>query len=65
MPRHPGELELEAEDPLYVEVQAEDYWYEAYNMRTGERGIFPAYYAVQVTKEPDHLAGERACPLVL
>ncbi|XP_077318032.1 C-Jun-amino-terminal kinase-interacting protein 1 isoform X1 [Lithobates pipiens] len=60
MPRHPGELELEAEDPLYVEVQAEDYWYEAYNMRTGERGIFPAYYAVQVTKEPDHLAETRA-----
>ncbi|XP_018410042.1 PREDICTED: C-Jun-amino-terminal kinase-interacting protein 1 isoform X2 [Nanorana parkeri] len=60
MPRHPGEVELEAEDPLYVEVQAEDYWYEAYNMRTGERGIFPAYYAVQVTKEPDHLAESRA-----
>ncbi|XP_075694065.1 C-Jun-amino-terminal kinase-interacting protein 1 isoform X4 [Rhinoderma darwinii] len=57
MPRHPGELELEAEDPLLVEVKAEDYWYEAYNMRTGERGIFPAYYAVQVTKDPDHLAG--------
>ncbi|XP_072278166.1 C-Jun-amino-terminal kinase-interacting protein 1 isoform X1 [Pyxicephalus adspersus] len=60
LPRHPGELELEAEDPLYVEVQAEDYWYEAYNMRTGERGIFPAYYAVQVTKEPDHLEETRA-----
>ncbi|XP_075044332.1 C-Jun-amino-terminal kinase-interacting protein 1 isoform X2 [Mixophyes fleayi] len=60
MPRHPGELELEVEDPLLVEVQAEDYWYEAYNMRTGERGIFPAYYAVQVTKDPDHLAETRA-----
>ncbi|XP_071974926.1 C-Jun-amino-terminal kinase-interacting protein 1 isoform X5 [Engystomops pustulosus] len=57
MPRHPGELELEAEDPLLVEVKAEDYWYEAYNMRTGERGIFPAYYAVQVTKDPDLLSG--------
>ncbi|XP_063294624.1 C-Jun-amino-terminal kinase-interacting protein 1 isoform X2 [Pelobates fuscus] len=54
MPRHPGELELEAEDPLLVEVQAEDHWYEAYNMRTGEHGIFPAYYAVQVTKDKDH-----------
>ncbi|XP_040184099.1 C-Jun-amino-terminal kinase-interacting protein 1 isoform X2 [Rana temporaria] len=60
MPRHPGELELEAEDPVYVEVQAEDYWYEAYNMRTGERGIFPAFYAVEVTKEPDHLEETRA-----
>ncbi|XP_002934139.3 C-Jun-amino-terminal kinase-interacting protein 1 isoform X2 [Xenopus tropicalis] len=60
MPRHPDELELEVEDPLLVEVQAEDYWYEAYNMRTGERGIFPAYYAVQVTKEPDPIAESRA-----
>ncbi|XP_066439514.1 C-Jun-amino-terminal kinase-interacting protein 1 isoform X1 [Eleutherodactylus coqui] len=60
MPRHPGELEMEAEDPLLVEVKAEDYWYEAYNMRTGERGIFPAYYAVQVTKEPDLLSETRA-----
>ncbi|KAM8940296.1 C-Jun-amino-terminal kinase-interacting protein 1 isoform 2-T2 [Pelodytes ibericus] len=60
MPRHPGELELEVDDPLLVEVQAEDYWYEAFNMRTGERGIFPAYYAVQVTKEQDHLAASRA-----
>ncbi|KAM4721341.1 C-Jun-amino-terminal kinase-interacting protein 1 [Rhinophrynus dorsalis] len=60
MPRHPGELELEVEDPLLVEVQAEDYWYEAYNMRTGEHGIFPAYYAVQVTKDPDPMAASRA-----
>ncbi|XP_068117810.1 C-Jun-amino-terminal kinase-interacting protein 1 isoform X2 [Hyperolius riggenbachi] len=60
MPRHPGELELETEDPLLVEVQAEDYWYEGYNMRTGEQGIFPAYYAVQVTKEPDLTAETRA-----
>ncbi|XP_073397790.1 C-Jun-amino-terminal kinase-interacting protein 1 isoform X3 [Dendrobates tinctorius] len=60
MPRHPGELELEAEDPLLVEVKAEDFWYEAYNMRTGERGIFPAYYAVQVVKDPDLLSETRA-----
>ncbi|XP_075423647.1 C-Jun-amino-terminal kinase-interacting protein 1 isoform X2 [Ascaphus truei] len=60
MPRHPGEVELQVEDPLLVEVQAEDYWYEAYNMRTGERGIFPAYYAIQVTKEQDHVAASRA-----
>ncbi|KAM4617654.1 C-Jun-amino-terminal kinase-interacting protein 1 isoform 2-T2 [Discoglossus pictus] len=59
MPRHPGELELEVEDPLLVEVQADDYWYEAYNMRTGEHGIFPAYYAVQVVKEPEHAAVNR------
>ncbi|RXM31746.1 C-Jun-amino-terminal kinase-interacting protein 1 [Acipenser ruthenus] len=47
------ELELEVDDPLLVEVQADDYWYEAYNMRTGLRGVFPAYYAIEVTKEPE------------
>ncbi|XP_061854027.1 C-Jun-amino-terminal kinase-interacting protein 1 [Colius striatus] len=55
VPRHADELELEVDDPLLVEVQAEDYWYEAYNMRTGNRGIFPAYYAIEVTKEPEHV----------
>ncbi|XP_015487270.1 C-Jun-amino-terminal kinase-interacting protein 1 isoform X1 [Parus major] len=55
VPRHADELELEVDDPLLVEVQAEDYWYEAYNMRTGDRGIFPAYYAIEVTKDSDHI----------
>lgn len=59
VPRHADELELEVDDPLLVEVQAEDYWYEAYNMRTGDRGIFPAYYAIEVTKDPDHVTGTR------
>ncbi|XP_058858024.1 C-Jun-amino-terminal kinase-interacting protein 1-like isoform X1 [Acipenser ruthenus] len=53
VPRHDDELELEVDDPLLVEVQADDYWYEAYNMRTGLRGVFPAYYAIEVTKEPE------------
>nr|XP_057945493.1 C-Jun-amino-terminal kinase-interacting protein 1-like isoform X2 [Doryrhamphus excisus] len=53
VPRHDDELELEVDDPLLVEVQGEDYWYEGYNMRTGARGIFPAYYAIEVTKEVD------------
>lgn len=57
VPRHEDELELEVDDPLLVELQAEDYWYEAYNMRTGARGVFPAYYAIEVTKEPEHMAG--------
>uniref|UniRef100_A0A8C9P1U9 Mitogen-activated protein kinase 8 interacting protein 1 n=1 Tax=Spermophilus dauricus TaxID=99837 RepID=A0A8C9P1U9_SPEDA len=56
VPRHEDELELEVDDPLLVELQAEDYWYEAYNMRTGARGVFPAYYAIEVTKEPEHMA---------
>uniref|UniRef100_A0A673X257 Mitogen-activated protein kinase 8 interacting protein 1 n=1 Tax=Salmo trutta TaxID=8032 RepID=A0A673X257_SALTR len=53
VPRHDDELELDVDDPLLVEVQAEDYWYEGYNMRTGTRGIFPAYYAMEVFKEPE------------
>ncbi|KAK5874354.1 hypothetical protein PBY51_019305 [Eleginops maclovinus] len=53
VPRHDDELELEVDDPLLVEVQSEDFWYEGYNMRTGARGIFPAYYAIEVTKDAD------------
>ncbi|CAJ1049609.1 C-Jun-amino-terminal kinase-interacting protein 1 isoform X2 [Xyrichtys novacula] len=53
VPRHDDELELEVDDPLLVEVQSEDYWYEGYNMRTGARGIFPAYYAIEVAKDSD------------
>lgn len=57
VPRHDDELELEVDDPLLVEVQSEDYWYEGYNMRTGARGIFPAYYAIEVTKDPESYKG--------
>uniref|UniRef100_A0A8C7TLQ4 SH3 domain-containing protein n=1 Tax=Oncorhynchus mykiss TaxID=8022 RepID=A0A8C7TLQ4_ONCMY len=58
VPRHDDELELEVDDPLLVEVQAEDYWYEGYNMRTGTRGIFPAYYAIEVAKKPEMKSSE-------
>lgn len=57
VPRHDDELELEVDDPLLVEVQAEDYWYEGYNMRTGARGIFPAYYAIEVTRDTESYKG--------
>lgn len=57
VPRHDDELELEVDDPLLVEVQSEDYWYEGYNMRSGARGIFPAYYAVEVTKDAETSKG--------
>uniref|UniRef100_A0A3Q2UNV2 Mitogen-activated protein kinase 8 interacting protein 1 n=1 Tax=Fundulus heteroclitus TaxID=8078 RepID=A0A3Q2UNV2_FUNHE len=53
VPRHDDELELEVDDPLLVEVQGEDYWYEGYNMRTGAHGIFPAYYAIEVNKDTE------------
>ncbi|XP_061078431.1 C-Jun-amino-terminal kinase-interacting protein 1-like isoform X1 [Conger conger] len=53
VPRHAGELALETDDPLLVQAQAEDFWCEGCNMRTGAHGIFPAYYALEVVKEPD------------
>lgn len=46
------------DDPLLVEVQSEDYWYEGYNMRTGAQGIFPAYYAIEVAKDSESDKGE-------
>ncbi|KAM9570642.1 C-Jun-amino-terminal kinase-interacting protein 1-like [Salvelinus alpinus] len=51
VPRHDDELELEVDDPLLMEAQADDLWCKAYNMRTGACGIFPAYYAAKVTQE--------------
>ncbi|KAI7814097.1 C-Jun-amino-terminal kinase-interacting protein 1 [Triplophysa rosa] len=53
VPRHKDELELDVRDPLLVLVEDEDFWYEGVNMRTGAQGIFPAYYATEVFKEPE------------
>uniref|UniRef100_A0A8C2AKY6 Mitogen-activated protein kinase 8 interacting protein 1 n=1 Tax=Cyprinus carpio TaxID=7962 RepID=A0A8C2AKY6_CYPCA len=53
VPRHDDELELEVSDPLLVELQDEDHWCEGYNMRSGARGIFPAYYASEVFREQE------------
>uniref|UniRef100_A0A8C4RV71 Mitogen-activated protein kinase 8 interacting protein 2 n=1 Tax=Erpetoichthys calabaricus TaxID=27687 RepID=A0A8C4RV71_ERPCA len=57
IPRHEDELELDVDDPLFVEVEEDDYWYRGYNMRTGERGIFPAYYAHEVVSQTKDLIG--------
>lgn len=58
IPRHTDELELDVDDPLYVEEEEDDYWYRGYNMRTGERGIFPAFYAHEVIGHSKELMGE-------
>lgn len=58
IPRHADELELDVDDPLYVEEEEDDYWYRGYNMRTGERGIFPAFYAHEVIGQSKELIGE-------
>ncbi|MBN3296814.1 JIP2 protein, partial [Amia calva] len=57
IPRHEDELELDVDDPLFVEVEEDDYWYRGYNMRTGERGIFPAYYAHEVVGQVKEFVG--------
>lgn len=46
--RHSDELELEIGDPIYVQKEAEDLWYEGINLRNGNRGIFPSAYVVDV-----------------
>lgn len=58
IPRHADELELDVDDPLYVEEEEDDYWYRGYNMRTGEKGIFPAFYAHEVIGQSKELMGE-------
>uniref|UniRef100_A0A8C9Y4L9 Mitogen-activated protein kinase 8 interacting protein 2 n=1 Tax=Sander lucioperca TaxID=283035 RepID=A0A8C9Y4L9_SANLU len=62
IPRHADELELDVDDPLYVEEEEDDYWYRGYNMRTGERGIFPAFYAHEVIGQSKELLGMKRNP---
>ncbi|XP_072241767.1 C-Jun-amino-terminal kinase-interacting protein 2 isoform X2 [Leuresthes tenuis] len=62
IPRHADELELDVDDPLYVEEEEDDYWYRGYNMRTGERGIFPAFYAHEVIGQSKELLGLKRNP---
>lgn len=53
VPRHEDELYLEIDDPVLVLDRSEDLWCLGYNMRSGSTGIFPAFYTVEVTKEPN------------
>lgn len=62
IPRHADELELDVDDPLFVEEEEDDYWYRGYNMRTGERGIFPAFYATEVVGQSKELLGMKRNP---
>ncbi|KAK7891460.1 hypothetical protein WMY93_023423 [Mugilogobius chulae] len=62
IPRHADELELDVDDPLFVEEEEDDYWYRGYNMRTGERGIFPAFYATEVMGPSKELLGMKRNP---
>ncbi|KAJ3598635.1 hypothetical protein NHX12_002140 [Muraenolepis orangiensis] len=62
IPRHADELELDVDDPLYVEEEEDDYWYRGYNMRTGEQGIFPAFYAHEVMGQSKETLGVKRNP---
>ncbi|XP_060100511.1 C-Jun-amino-terminal kinase-interacting protein 2 [Heteronotia binoei] len=62
IPRHEDELELDVDDPILVELEEDDYWYRGYNMRTGERGIFPAFYAHEVVSQAKEVAGLKRNP---
>uniref|UniRef100_A0A452HSG0 Uncharacterized protein n=1 Tax=Gopherus agassizii TaxID=38772 RepID=A0A452HSG0_9SAUR len=62
IPRHEDELELDVDDPILVELEEDDYWYRGYNMRTGERGIFPAFYAHEVVSQAKEVIGLKRNP---
>ncbi|XP_022123616.2 JNK-interacting protein 1 [Pieris rapae] len=47
-PRHHDEIEVEIGDPIYVQKEADDLWCEGVNLRTGQQGIFPSAYAVDM-----------------
>lgn len=43
---------------MLVEVEEDDFWFRGFNMRTGERGVFPAFYAHAVPGTAKDLLGE-------
>ncbi|KAI8791530.1 JNK-interacting protein 1 isoform X1, partial [Biomphalaria glabrata] len=45
IPRHKDEINIGIGDPLHVIKECDDLWCEGVNLRTGEKGIFPAMYA--------------------
>ncbi|KAF6268852.1 mitogen-activated protein kinase 8 interacting protein 2 [Rhinolophus ferrumequinum] len=62
IPRHPDELELDVDDPVLVEAEGDDLWSRGFNMRTGERGVFPAFYAHAVPGPAKDLLGSKRGP---
>lgn len=62
IPRHPDELELDVDDPVLVEAEGDDLWSRGFNMRTGERGVFPAFYAHAVPGPTKDLLGSKRGP---
>lgn len=50
------------DDPVLVEAEEDDFWFRGFNMRTGERGVFPAFYAHAVPGPAKDLLGEGPSP---
>ena len=46
------------DDPVLVEAEEDDFWFRGFNMRTGERGVFPAFYAHAVPGPAKDLLGK-------
>ncbi|XP_071112537.1 JNK-interacting protein 1-like [Haliotis cracherodii] len=49
IPRHADEITIEIGDPIHVIKESDDLWCEGVNLRTGQKGIFPAMYATDLT----------------
>ena len=62
IPRHPDEQEQDVDDPVLVEAEEDDFWFRGFNMRTGERGVFPAFYAHAVPCPAKELLGKTPSP---
>ncbi|ESO87237.1 hypothetical protein LOTGIDRAFT_177493 [Lottia gigantea] len=59
--RHEDEMLVEIGDPIHVITESDDLWCEGINLRTGQKGIFPAMYATDLTfleEEEDDSEGE-------
>lgn len=50
------------DDPVLVEAEEDDFWFRGFNMRTGERGVFPAFYAHAVPGPAKDLLGSKRSP---
>lgn len=50
------------DDPVLVEAEEDGFWFRGLNMRTGERGVFPAFYAHAVPGPAKELLGSKRSP---
>lgn len=58
VPRHPGEVMLNAGDAVFVKQTDEDLWCEGRNLRTGESGVFPSRYVSDILSHAGAKFGE-------